>query len=127
MVLDEPKGKNNGTVQGKSYFSCPDNYGIFVRQSQVCIVPVEERVLARDLVFTDTVLFTALLNDPFVFHRDMIFLLSMACLCRFYYYSLFQNHFISGDRFCLSDMLIFVSLSQISVVIDFPRPFLNPE
>ncbi|KAK2163666.1 hypothetical protein LSH36_75g02038 [Paralvinella palmiformis] len=35
VVLDEPKGKNNGTVQGKSYFSCPDNYGIFVRQSQI--------------------------------------------------------------------------------------------
>jgi dynactin 1 len=31
VVLDEPLGKNNGTVQGKQYFSCPDNYGIFVR------------------------------------------------------------------------------------------------
>lgn len=36
VELDEPKGKNNGTVQGKSYFSCPDNHGIFVRASQVC-------------------------------------------------------------------------------------------
>ncbi|KAK7109531.1 dynactin subunit 1-like isoform X4 [Littorina saxatilis] len=35
VVLDEPKGKNNGTVQGKNYFSCPDNCGIFVRQSQI--------------------------------------------------------------------------------------------
>ena len=35
VILDEPKGKNNGTVQGKRYFSCPDNCGIFVRQSQV--------------------------------------------------------------------------------------------
>lgn len=38
VVLDEPKGKNNGTVQGKSYFKCEDNYGIFVRQSQLNIL-----------------------------------------------------------------------------------------
>lgn len=35
VALDEAKGKNDGTVQGKSYFSCPENHGIFVRQSQV--------------------------------------------------------------------------------------------
>ncbi|KAK6174365.1 hypothetical protein SNE40_017658 [Patella caerulea] len=35
VVLDVPKGKNNGTVQGKTYFTCPDNHGIFVRQSQI--------------------------------------------------------------------------------------------
>ena len=35
VVLDEAKGKNDGTVQGKKYFSCEDNHGIFVRQSQV--------------------------------------------------------------------------------------------
>lgn len=35
VVLDEPKGKNNGTVQGRTYFSCADNHGIFVRQSQL--------------------------------------------------------------------------------------------
>ena len=27
VTLDEPKGKNNGTVQGKSYFECPDKHG----------------------------------------------------------------------------------------------------
>ncbi|XP_022080743.1 dynactin subunit 1-like isoform X2 [Acanthaster planci] len=37
VVLDEPKGKNNGIVQGKKYFSCPDNHGIFVRQSQITV------------------------------------------------------------------------------------------
>ncbi|OQR71850.1 hypothetical protein BIW11_03893, partial [Tropilaelaps mercedesae] len=26
VILDEPKGKNNGTVQGKAYFSCLDNH-----------------------------------------------------------------------------------------------------
>ena len=35
VTLDEAKGKNNGTVQGRSYFTCEDNHGIFIRQSQV--------------------------------------------------------------------------------------------
>lgn len=35
VILDEAKGKNNGTVQGKRYFTCQENHGIFVRQSQV--------------------------------------------------------------------------------------------
>ena len=36
VALDEAKGKNNGTVQGKRYFTCEENHGIFVRQTQVC-------------------------------------------------------------------------------------------
>jgi len=35
LILDEPKGKNDGSVQGKSYFSCEENYGMFVRQTQI--------------------------------------------------------------------------------------------
>lgn len=35
VILNEPKGKNDGTVQGKRYFTCEENHGIFVRQSQV--------------------------------------------------------------------------------------------
>lgn len=31
IALDEPYGKNNGTVSGKQYFTCLDNYGIFMR------------------------------------------------------------------------------------------------
>ncbi|KFM67674.1 Dynactin subunit 1, partial [Stegodyphus mimosarum] len=38
VILDEPKGKNNGCVQGKAYFTCPDNYGIFVRQTQLLVL-----------------------------------------------------------------------------------------
>ncbi|XP_032402382.1 dynactin subunit 1 isoform X4 [Xiphophorus hellerii] len=38
VILDEPKGKNDGTVQGKRYFTCQENYGIFVRQSQIQLV-----------------------------------------------------------------------------------------
>ncbi|CAG2186819.1 DCTN1 [Mytilus edulis] len=35
VICDGAKGKNNGTVQGKTYFTCEDNHGIFVRQSQI--------------------------------------------------------------------------------------------
>lgn len=35
IELDEPKGKNNGMVQGKAYFQCPENCGLMVRQNQV--------------------------------------------------------------------------------------------
>ena len=35
VVLDEPLGKNNGTVQGRQYFQCLDNYGIFVRANSL--------------------------------------------------------------------------------------------
>ena len=27
VILDKPKGKNNGTVQGKSYFECAEKHG----------------------------------------------------------------------------------------------------
>ncbi|XP_075857014.1 dynactin subunit 1 isoform X4 [Microcebus murinus] len=35
VILDEPKGKNDGTVQGRKYFTCDEGHGIFVRQSQI--------------------------------------------------------------------------------------------
>lgn len=38
VILDEPKGKNDGTVQGKEYFKCTENHGIFVRQSQIAVL-----------------------------------------------------------------------------------------
>ncbi|XP_017546025.1 dynactin subunit 1 isoform X2 [Pygocentrus nattereri] len=38
VILEEPKGKNDGTVQGKRYFTCIENHGIFVRQSQIQLV-----------------------------------------------------------------------------------------
>ncbi|KAG7190005.1 hypothetical protein KM043_006162 [Ampulex compressa] len=38
VILDEPKGKNNGTVKGQTYFKCPDNHGMFVRQSQLVLL-----------------------------------------------------------------------------------------
>ncbi|XP_056005085.1 dynactin subunit 1-like isoform X4 [Ostrea edulis] len=38
VILDDEKGKNNGTVQGKTYFTCNPNHGIFVRQSQITVL-----------------------------------------------------------------------------------------
>lgn len=35
LVLDGPKGKNNGSVQGEVYFQCEVNHGMFVRLNQV--------------------------------------------------------------------------------------------
>ena len=33
VILDEPVGKNNGTIQGRQYFECLDHFGVFVRLS----------------------------------------------------------------------------------------------
>ena len=38
VALDDAKGKNDGTVQGKTYFNCPEGHGIFVRQSQITAI-----------------------------------------------------------------------------------------
>ncbi|XP_057711852.1 dynactin subunit 1a isoform X2 [Corythoichthys intestinalis] len=38
IILNEPKGKNDGSVQGKRYFTCEENHGIFVRQTQIQVV-----------------------------------------------------------------------------------------
>ena len=37
VVLEQPKGKNDGTVNGEKYFTCPPNYGLFCKKSQVRI------------------------------------------------------------------------------------------
>lgn len=47
VILDEAKGKNDGTVQGKRYFTCDENRGIFVRQSQV----IKEKFIKNTNVF----------------------------------------------------------------------------
>ena len=44
IELYEPKGKNNGSVEGVSYFSCPMNYGVFVRASQIKRALGNERI-----------------------------------------------------------------------------------
>ncbi|CAO3617130.1 unnamed protein product [Cunninghamella blakesleeana] len=38
IELDEPKGKNAGVVQGKRYFECKAQHGVFVRPTQVKVL-----------------------------------------------------------------------------------------
>uniref|UniRef100_UPI00358F45E5 dynactin subunit 1 isoform X2 n=1 Tax=Myxine glutinosa TaxID=7769 RepID=UPI00358F45E5 len=38
VILDEPKGKNDGTVQNRRYFNCDENCGIFIRQAQIQVL-----------------------------------------------------------------------------------------
>ena len=35
IELSDPKGKNNGTVNGETYFTCAPNHGIFCKKAQV--------------------------------------------------------------------------------------------
>lgn len=41
IELFEPKGKNDGSIQGIAYFSCKPSYGVFIRPSQVRIIAAE--------------------------------------------------------------------------------------
>ncbi|CAG8677120.1 14046_t:CDS:2, partial [Funneliformis caledonium] len=38
VELDEPLGKNNGSIADERYFDCKQNHGIFVRPSQIKII-----------------------------------------------------------------------------------------
>uniref|UniRef100_A0A1B6C177 Dynactin subunit 1 n=1 Tax=Clastoptera arizonana TaxID=38151 RepID=A0A1B6C177_9HEMI len=38
VILDDPVGKNNGTVQGKEYFQCKENHGKFVRLPNLFLI-----------------------------------------------------------------------------------------
>ncbi|XP_044734295.1 dynactin subunit 1 isoform X2 [Chrysoperla carnea] len=53
VILDEPKGKNDGTVKGQQYFQCEENCGIFLKQTQLTLLdehgnPIESPVTTPD-------------------------------------------------------------------------------
>ena len=43
VELDTPTGKHNGTVQGKSYFTCKPGHGVFVRPTAAKLIDVSPR------------------------------------------------------------------------------------
>ncbi|KAL8691777.1 MAG: hypothetical protein Q9218_003078 [Villophora microphyllina] len=48
VKLDEPAGKNDGTVSGKRYFDCEPHYGLFVRPERVEVGDWKELGLDED-------------------------------------------------------------------------------
>ncbi|CAH2987621.1 unnamed protein product [Chilo suppressalis] len=49
VILDEPKGKNNGTVRGHAYFRCEENYGVFVRESQIQLLDADDNPMETSM------------------------------------------------------------------------------
>ncbi|XP_075989035.1 dynactin subunit 1 [Anticarsia gemmatalis] len=49
VILDEAKGKNNGTVRGHAYFTCEDNFGVFVRQTQIQLLDSEDNPMETSM------------------------------------------------------------------------------
>jgi len=44
VELNKPKGKNNGTIMGKTYFICPPKFGLFVKSSRRKPVPKNHKM-----------------------------------------------------------------------------------
>ncbi|KAI8375955.1 CAP Gly-rich domain-containing protein [Radiomyces spectabilis] len=54
IELDDAQGKNSGVVQGKRYFDCKANHGVFVRPSQVRPIPSDPVHSSSEVNFTAT-------------------------------------------------------------------------
>ena len=53
VELDEPTGKNDGSVKGTKYFNCATNHGVFVRAERVEVgdFPVLDELMDDDEEF----------------------------------------------------------------------------
>lgn len=51
VELDEPNGKNDGTVVGKKYFECEQGHGTFVRFSQLKLPNQKSSTPSRPVSF----------------------------------------------------------------------------
>ncbi|GBP36249.1 Dynactin subunit 1 [Eumeta japonica] len=54
VILDEPKGKNNGTIRGHAYFTCEENYGVFVRQTQIQLLDAEDNPMETSMTMSSS-------------------------------------------------------------------------
>lgn len=51
VTLDEPTGRNDGSVQGVKYFECMDNHGMFIRPQMIIPATDDQCRTDCDLVF----------------------------------------------------------------------------
>ena len=51
VELDDQLGKNNGVVQGKRYFECRSNHGVFVRPAHIKILPPSSKKVYNSFKF----------------------------------------------------------------------------
>lgn len=52
VKLDEPTGRNDGSYKGRQFFSCPMNYGVFVRGPNVVVGDFPEEEIDLDEEFS---------------------------------------------------------------------------
>ena len=63
VELDSQTGKNNGSVQGKTYFSCRNGYGVFVRPAGTKLMDVSPKRSIDEQTKVSSKVFLLLYHD----------------------------------------------------------------